>query len=82
MSEMSMEMAYKTLGVSSTMSIGDIKKVYRTLSKKYHPDVIGDNDMFKDISIAWNLIEKNHEVFIQRSKLRFVHKTIFSIRRG
>ena len=29
---------YDRLGVSSTASADEIKKAYRTLSKKYHPD--------------------------------------------
>ena len=30
---------YRTLGVSKTAAAGDIKKAFRTLARKYHPDV-------------------------------------------
>ena len=30
---------YKTLGVSEDASESDIKKAYRKLSRKYHPDL-------------------------------------------
>lgn len=51
---------YKILGVSKNASIDEIKKSYRKLAKKYHPDVNPNNKeaerMFKDISNAYDLI--------------------------
>ena len=32
---------YKVLGVSRDASDDEVKKAYRTLSRKYHPDEIG-----------------------------------------
>ena len=35
---------YKTLGVAKDASAGDIKKAYRRLARKYHPDVSKEAD--------------------------------------
>src|SRR5215471_9083653 len=47
---------YKTLGVSETASADELKKAYRKLAKKYHPDVTGGDKAkeakFKEITEA------------------------------
>lgn len=51
---------YKILGVSPEEDIETIRKVYRKLSKIYHPDVSGlkEDDKFKEIAEAMEMIEK------------------------
>ncbi len=47
---------YKTLGVAETASADELKKAYRKLAKKYHPDVTGGDKAkeakFKELSEA------------------------------
>lgn len=55
---------YKLLGVNRSASEADIRKAYRSLAKKYHPDVNKDNpkaaERFKEISAAYTLLsDKN-----------------------
>ncbi|MDR2387642.1 MAG: J domain-containing protein [Deltaproteobacteria bacterium] len=51
---------YKTLGVDKKASEADIKKAYRKLARKYHPDVNpGDQqaeEKFKELSTAYDIL--------------------------
>ena len=50
---------YKLLGVPKTASDAEIRKAYRSLAKKYHPDVNKDpksQERFKEISAAHTLL--------------------------
>ena len=49
---------YETLGINKNASQDDIKKAYRDLSKKYHPDKKdGDEEKFKEISQAYEILK-------------------------
>jgi curved DNA-binding protein len=50
---------YETLGVERDASNEDIRKAYRQLARKYHPDVnkdAGADDRFKEISEAYEVL--------------------------
>src|SRR5262249_44848000 len=51
---------YKVLGVSKSATADEIKKSYRKLARKYHPDANkGDSkaeERFKEISEAYNVL--------------------------
>jgi curved DNA-binding protein len=44
---------YQTLGVNENANPEEIKKAYRSLANKHHPDKGGDQAKFKDISVAY-----------------------------
>ena len=51
---------YKVLGVSKDASDADIKKAYRHLSKKYHPDLnheAGAEEKFKQVNDAYDILK-------------------------
>ena len=56
---------YEVLGVEKNADDGAIKKAYRVLAKKYHPDVNGNNrqaeEIFKDIGEAYNTLSNNKQ---------------------
>jgi DnaJ family protein A protein 2 len=49
-------MYYETLGISKNASQDDIKKAYRKLAMKHHPDKGGDSETFKKISEAFAVL--------------------------
>jgi molecular chaperone DnaJ len=47
---------YKTLNINRSSSQDEIKKSFRTLSKKHHPDKGGDENTFKEIAEAYDTL--------------------------
>lgn len=49
---------YEVLGVARTASDDEIKKAYRKLSRKYHPDIAGPQfeDKFKEVNNAYEVL--------------------------
>ena len=56
---------YEVLGVARDASTQDIKKAYRALARKYHPDVNPDN---KEAEEKFKEINEAHEVLSNSEK--------------
>lgn len=74
-----MSSPYHILGVPEGAPIEDCKKAYRILSKKYHPDVGGDTNMFAMVTNAWTTIRDGQAVSPMH-RCGVTHNTIFSFR--
>ena len=62
--------AYKILEIDKTASISDIKKAYRTMAKKYHPDKLvhmdevyrkGAEEKFRKVQEAYEQLQKERQ---------------------
>ncbi len=47
---------YEVLGLTKGASQDEIKKAYRKLAKELHPDIGGDEDKFKEVSEAYEVL--------------------------
>lgn len=56
-----MENYYDILGVEESASVDEIKKVYRKLAMKHHPDRGGDQELFKRINTAYDTLSDNNK---------------------
>src|SRR5215207_7226519 len=60
---------YTTLGVERGASKDDVRKAYRKLARKYHPDINPGNKQaegkFKDLSVAYDVLsdEKKRKLY-------------------
>jgi curved DNA-binding protein len=82
---------YKTLGVAKNATADEIKRAYRRLASKHHPDRGGDTKMFQEIQTAYDtLIDSNRRAaydnprpdfgnFESRGQGPFDFQTIFDI---
>lgn len=53
---MNIDNFYEVLGVNETATQDEIKKKYRKLAKENHPDAGGDEELFKKISTAYDVL--------------------------
>ena len=58
---------YKTLGVSKGATADEIKKAYRKMARENHPDAGGDEEKFKDINEAYEVLsdDKKRQLYDQ-----------------
>lgn len=56
-----MEDLYNILGVDKNATQDEIKKAYRKLAVKYHPDKGGDEEMFKKVSNAYDTLSDENK---------------------
>lgn len=52
---------YKILGVEKNASVAQIKKQYRILAMQNHPDKGGDQEKFKDIAEAYEVLSDSNK---------------------
>ncbi len=78
---------YETLGVSSDASANEIKKAYRRLARKYHPDINKDpgaEEKFKEINAAYEILsdEKKRKQYDQFGDSMFGNQNFHDFAQG
>lgn len=72
---------YETLGVNKSADKEAIKRAYRKLAKKYHPDTNAGNphaeEMFKDVTEAYNVLSDEKNVSFMMSLALLVCRRAF-----
>ncbi|MGG7047832.1 MULTISPECIES: DnaJ C-terminal domain-containing protein [unclassified Campylobacter] len=81
------ESLYETLGVSKSASADEIKKSYRRLARKYHPDInkdAGAEEKFKEINAAYEILsdEKKRAQYDQYGDSIFGGQNFHDFARG
>lgn len=74
-----MQSPYSVLGVPDGSSLEVCKSAYRSLSKKYHPDMGGDASKFAMVTQAWKQIQDGSAVLL-RHRGGVTHDSVFSFR--
>lgn len=71
--------ALNLLGLNNKYTEEEVKKAYRGLAKKYHPDIAGEqyNHKFAEINKAYELLVELGEP----NNCVLTHKTIFDVER-
>lgn len=70
--------AYKVLGVGVLVTSKELKKEYRKLVKKHHPDKGGEGELFIKIQKAYEILKEKTKEYVEGE---LTHETIFDIRR-
>lgn len=70
---------YSILGVPEGSSLEVCKSAYRSLSKKYHPDMGGDASKFAMVTQAWKQIQGGSTVLLMH-RGGVTHDSVFSFR--
>ena len=58
---MNIQDALKIFGLEKTKEEKEIKEIYKTLSKKYHPDLGGSLEMMQALNEAFEILKSNRE---------------------
>ena len=69
---------YQVLGVSPSASEVEIKRAYRRLSRKHHPDAGGNPDEFDRICKAYSMLTSNKQGVPVMRKKYLRHVTLFT----
>ena len=70
---------YKVLELDSKASLDEVKKQYRELSKKYHPDnpTTGDTVKFQELTKAYNMLKDGG--YVPEVRKVWMHKSAFTV---
>ena len=72
--------AYQVLGVTTSSTAEDIKKKYKELSLKHHPDLGGTHEQMVKINQAKEILDKYHQHETSQERYRYNQTDMFTVR--
>lgn len=70
---------YRVLGVRSTTSYDDAKRIYRKKMKELHPDRGGNPEDMRQAKEAWDYLNANKDTMLGQSSDGISHQSLFVI---
>jgi hypothetical protein len=70
---------YRVLGIRSTTSYDDAKRIYRKKMKELHPDRGGNPEDMKQAKEAWDYLNANKDTMLGQSSDGISHQSLFVI---
>lgn len=71
---------YQILGITSSTSYEDAKRIFRKRMKELHPDMGGDPKEMQKVKEAWDYLNSEKDTLLDQASSRVRHQSLFEIK--